>query len=177
MGGFAGVAGPAGLLWQYALTQPAYWRARYGMVSATAVAEGATATPDPHSPSGIARCPVCFNDTLQRSASSVCTTCYGTGWTGGYANTTAIQTFITQGTFTLKLEESGELVAVTGIWCRHDPAVALLPQDVLMVPGQSTRYLVGELVQRYGVGVIPFAQMVQLLPVATDSPLQHVPIP
>ena len=173
MTGLAGLAGPAGAFWLAQLGQAAFWRPRYTTTATTALAEGATRQPDPHNPTGLAHCPVCFKGdqlTLQRPASTACTTCFGTGWTGGYGGSQAIAVFLTQGTFTLKLGETGELVAVTGVWCRHDPAVPLLPQDMVQVQGLATRYLVGELVQRYGLGAQAFGQMVQVLPLASDDP-------
>lgn len=159
------------------LPQGVYWRPRYTTVGGAAVVEGASRLPDPHDPSGIARCPVCFNAVSQRSQSGVCTTCYGTTWTGGFAASRGIGALITTGTITLKLQESGDLVAVSGVWCRHDPALPILPQDLVWDSDEGVLYLVGETEQVATAAGVAMLRVIQLLPQAPDSPWQDVPIP
>lgn len=163
---------------QFILEQgrPLLWRARYTDTPATAlglVPDGAT---DRHNPVGVARCPVCYNQTLQRPASSVCTTCYGTTYTGGFAATIGLLAVMTTGTYTRYSREVGGLVAFGGTWCLTNPGDAvLLPQDLMLDQATSVRYLVGEEVPYPGILGTPLLRRTQLQALAPDSPWQQVP--
>lgn len=180
MPGFGGLAAPAAALWRAAFTgQGLYWRARYGAQNDGTYGIVPPDTSDPHSTEGVARCSVCWNATLQRAASSECTTCFGTGWTGGFAATQAFSGLIAGGTMRLRMQETGDLLAVDGTWLYCDPTIGLiLPQDLIAsqtAPG--VRYLVGETAQFPGLGGVTYGRVLQLLPLAPDNPLQLVPIP
>jgi len=154
-----------------------YWLPRFGTTQNAAY--GLTWSPDPHLPVNVARCPKCFSASLQRPQSSVCTTCYGTTWTGGFGVGGTLTAIATLGTYRLQMQESGELMAVQGEWLYSMAGDALiLPQDlIVMTQVPTVRYLVGELGNTPGVLITPVVRINQLLPVAPDSPWQLVPVP
>lgn len=175
MPGFGGLAGLAAALWRAGFSgQTLVWRPRYGTDALDSY--GLSLGGDPHAPQGVARCPVCWNGTLQRPQSSVCTTCFGTGWTGGFGGGQGIDGLVATGTYTLKMQESGELMAISGVWLRCDPlAGPILPQDLIVDQGvPTTRYLVGEMAQVLGLGGTPYGRILQLEALAPDSPWQLV---
>jgi hypothetical protein len=154
-----------------------YWLPRYSTTPNATY--GLTWDADPHLPTGIARCPRCFNSTLQRPQSSICTICYGTTWTGGFGAGGILTAIATLGTYRLQMQETGELMAVQGEWLYSMAGDALiLPQDlIILAQVPSVRYLVGELGNTPGVLTTPIVRINQLLPQAPDSPWQLVPIP
>lgn len=157
--------------------QTILWKPRYTAVQVASY--GLADTNDPHAPQNPSEhCPVCYNATLQRPASSVCTTCYGTGWPGGFAGAVIVPGVVALGRYLMRLEETGELVAVDGEWLYTMPADAtILPQDLIQVGGVTTvRYLVGQEGSTPGTLGVPVFRVNQLLPVAPDNPLQHVPL-
>ena len=155
---------------------PLWWKPRLGTTQSSAY--GLLTGTDPHQPTG-GRCPVCYNTTAQRPQSSVCTTCYGTGWTGGFAAGVSLNGVITTASYQFQMQETGELLSVAGTWLLTNPADGeLLPQDLVAVQATpAVRYLVGQLAKDVGVLGMAFARIVQLEPLAPDSPWKAVPIP
>ena len=156
---------------------PFLWRARYSLTNAADY--GLDSAPlDLHVPAGVPRCPVCYNTTLQRAASTACTTCYGTGWQGGFAPIQGLQALIAYGTHRLAQEAGGLLLSTDGWWCYSAPDDALLlPQDLLILAANPVvRYLVGEIGNTPGLAGAPAVRVSQVLPLAPDHPLQAVPL-
>src|SRR6185437_6296198 len=88
---------------------PYRWRARYSQTTAATYGL-ASAAVDLHLPTGVARCPTCYNLTLQRSASTLCPTCYGTGWTGGFAPAQTFLGLVTTGTYQFTMQPGGDVM-------------------------------------------------------------------
>lgn len=155
-----------------------HWRPRYTTLASAAYGILPQRVADPHQPTGIAVCPVCWNPTTQRPGSTVCTVCWGTKYTGGFAPTVALLAIVTTGTFTLYNQESGALAAASGVWCLTNPSDGvLLPQDLVVDPTNPTiRYLVGAEMPYPGYLDVPLLRRTQLLPEAPDSPWQLVPL-
>ena len=181
MPGFGGLATAAAQLWASAFTgQDLLWLPRYGKQPAATYGIAAPYAFDPHAPpSATPNCPVCFSATLQRPQSSVCTTCFGTGFTGGFAAAVSFGGSISTGTYAMRMEETGELVAVTGEWLRCDPTIGpLMPQDLIVDQDAPTvRYLIGEQGQYLGLAGVAYGRLLPVLPQAPDSPWQLVPLP
>jgi len=124
-------------------------------------------------------CPVCWSATLQRPASSDCTTCYGTGWQGGFAAGVLFNGFIATGTVQVQAQETGELLGVNALWLYSTPADAfILPQDLIVArDAPAVRYLAGQLTQTPGPYGGMWVRVTQLETLAPDSPWQLVPVP
>ena len=155
---------------------PLLWKPR--LSDAVNIDYGLLSGGDLHSVGATPRCPVCFNATLQRPASTICTTCFGTGWQGGFAATQFLAGIVTTGTLRVRLEETGNLIAVEGVWLGAVPADGLLlPQDLIVQQSNTNvRYLIGEIATYQGFLDTPALRTTQLLPQAPDSPWHGVPL-
>lgn len=133
---------------------------------------------DPHQPTGITHCTLCWDKTLQRATSAICPQCFGTGWTGGFAAAQPLSFAIQQGAARVSFEQSGQVTAVSKVYAWYGPEDAtLLPGDLVAFASLSgDRFLVGEQVQQQAIMSTVYAVCVEFLPLAADNPLQAVPL-
>lgn len=119
------------------------------------------------------RCPDCWDPVKQLVTKSNCMTCYGTGWTGGYAHPIPIQASITGAQvterFTPDIKDLVEQPVV--FWTLNYPR--LLPRD-LVIDSQGRRYVVSN-VQPTVRGRMVLRQIAQLERVAPTDIIYKVP--
>lgn len=155
--------------------QKVTWAPRY--TDEIFVDRGAAFLPDPHDVFGVARCPTCYDSYGQESGSSICTTCYGTTWNGGYSSLIGLRALVTEDDVQLRVIETGETLVAPGIWMKHNARYKILPKDLLIINQfPNVRYIVGETVRMWGYTPDPYARMVNLLPLGNDDPHRLFPM-
>lgn len=151
---------------------PVTWRARYSdspyanLSLEDQVLAGTIRETDPHDAIAqqIPRCPRCWDADRQEATDSRCPVCFGTGWDGGFHAEIGLRMYITQGSFTLITQDSGEEVEVPAIRAMHRATILILPRDILKVNGEPSRYLAGRMVNQAGQRPPMIAREVNLLP-------------
>lgn len=134
------------------------------------------ANDDPHDPPGLVRCPQCWDPVQLVATNARCPTCFGTGWTGGYATPRFLRMFITQGNMDVVIQPQGEVVSIAGTWGMYEATTRfLIPGDLVLIERTRLAMEVGRQERQAGLSTGLLWRSVDLLPLAPDSPLRAIP--
>ncbi|MCL5265203.1 MAG: hypothetical protein M1343_08440 [Chloroflexi bacterium] len=123
------------------------------------------------------RCPDCWDNVTQSCNNPNCLTCYGTGWSGGYAAQESVKVGISQPNMVDQKAWTaiGFIQVEMGIvgWCA--PSVNIKPRDMI-VDGGGKRYVVAEQVNNVGLLGTAVRQYFELEEREIDDITYSVPI-